>query len=107
MRAEKKLLAAIIHRAVLDMCSKPVRQRLTLDAQHAMWFIFKENTIAQTYLDLLDMDIINFRRNLLKTMYSGNSMDTLSLNKRNFRFNYNQYMADELKIADKKWSVAA
>jgi hypothetical protein len=34
-------------------------------------------------------------------------MDTLSLNKRNFRFNYNQYMADELKIADKKWSVAA
>ena len=115
-RPYEKLMAAIINRAVLDMCIKPRGRKFThrvvasgegTSSIRAIEFIFKNGTMAKVYLELLGIDIEIFRERLLKTMYAPQSLGDKKIltkeisegHKRAFRFNYNQYQIEEAKTA--------
>lgn len=70
MRAlpEEKLLSAVIVQAIEDVCLRPTEDgRMDPDARTAYNFLFKDNNI---YLELLDIDINEFRNRLLSQLLS-------------------------------------
>jgi hypothetical protein len=116
-RGEAKLLAAIINRAILDCCGRPIKRKYkknpdlpeeeqtSSDTREAFRFIFNDEGMAKIYLEFLNLDIKTFRHKLLKTMFDETikiKPDTDKLNKRAFRYNYNQFRHEELKTQQLK-----
>lgn len=95
-RGEQKLLAAIIGQALKDaavpMSKKPSENQIDLlprDTSTALGFLFNKGSMIEVYLDLLDINVEEFRRNLLNHMYQPKKMGELTEeNMRNMRINY-------------------
>lgn len=94
----KKLLAAIIVRAVYDACVPPYRDttnnyRPSSVARDAIEFLFLPSPTFDVYIEFLNIAPDRFRNALLDHMSGRRTtvsfLDKLeSLNKRNFSFNY-------------------
>lgn len=96
-RGEQKLLAAIIAQALTDAAAPPLKQLnndksislLSRDTSTALNFLFDKGSMIELYLELLDMDVGEFRRNLLEHMYHPKKMGEITETQlRNMRINY-------------------
>lgn len=90
---EQRLLSAVVSLAIKDCCDRPLKIdnkiRLSFNAASALDFLMTES--CEGYLELLDIDPVNFRAALLKTMKDNGPKDigTLdSMARRTFRQNY-------------------
>jgi len=93
---EKRLLAAIIAKAITDCCERPVGgkkdPKLSTEAHGAMRFLFIDNFMCQLYFELLDIDLPSFRTHLVATMHIDKETKQISgKQRRAFRSNYARF----------------
>jgi hypothetical protein len=91
--------------ALADACSEPTTKRIKIgkpiptDQYTAMRFLFdKTESGVDVYALWLDFDCDQFRERLLKTMANNGPLNIngfTPLQRRNFRFNYRQWLANQ------------
>jgi len=110
-KACKAVLANVVLLAIADATSEPTNKKLKVgeivatDQYTAMRFLFDtEESGVDAYALWLDFDVDQFR-NRLRTIMANNSALPVNgfspLQRRNFRFNYGQWMANKtLKLPE-------
>lgn len=104
-KACRSLLSSVVLLAVADACSEPTSRRIKVgkpiptDQYTAMRFLFdKTESGVDVYALWLDFDVDQFRERLLKTMANNGPLNIngfTPLQRRNFRFNYGQWLANQ------------
>ena len=104
-KACRSLLSSVVLLAIADACSEPTSRRIKVgkpiptDQYTAMRFLFdKTESGVDVYALWLDFDVDQFRERLLKTMANNGPLNIngfTPLQRRNFRFNYGQWLANQ------------
>lgn len=104
-KACRALLANVVLLALADACSEPTTKRIKIgkaiptDQYTAMRFLFdKTESGVDVYALWLDFDCDQFRERLRKTMADNGPLNIngfTPLQRRNFRFNYRQWLANQ------------
>lgn len=102
-KACRSLLSSVVLLAIADACSEPTSRRIKVgkpiptDQYTAMRFLFDKSGV-DVYALWLDFDVDQFRERLLKTMANNGPLNingSTPLQRRNFRFNYGQWLANQ------------
>lgn len=103
----KQLFANIITLAVLDACSKPVKRKkdngvkINVASDRSMDAITFLMDNAQYYVEILNMDGVRFKKQLVKAMWDESenyfTKHITADQRRNFRFNLHQWQNNPIR----------